>query len=281
MTLTDKNLAKKPLVEAIWEIRWRAPSTGLPLPSVEGGARHLMPMPGGLSFPVGVVDPHYQITLPRLVERIRERYPVYESLPAASLPEDIAPHQVQHRFRFTDAGWPLLQFGPGVLTAHETSAYSWGGFREQCSFAIKALSTSHPAMDSIKFDNIALRYINAIEFDPKNDRLFAFLKEKLKLGIDIPDLMFGDRVEKKISAFNCLFEFSNKQPVGRININLQMAQRDEMPIILWTLSLYSAGADVPQKIELFDRWVESAHESIEDWFFKTIDGELRRRFTNA
>ncbi|MBE9171356.1 TIGR04255 family protein [Pleurocapsales cyanobacterium LEGE 06147] len=73
-----ENLKNKPLVEAIFEIRW----------SVE--------QQNQLS-----IDPNIQFLLGRLFDRISSEYPTYEQLPSSLVPENMAEGLVKHRFRTT------------------------------------------------------------------------------------------------------------------------------------------------------------------------------------
>src|SRR5688572_5700647 len=100
-------LPKKPLVEAILEIRWAIQ------PQADGEG----------------IDPGFSIFLGRFYDKVSSEFPESENLPAAMMPEQITPYLVRNRFRKTKGGWPLVQVGPGILSANDTEAYDWSTFR--------------------------------------------------------------------------------------------------------------------------------------------------------
>src|SRR5947209_1729030 len=117
-----RTLVKKPLVEAILEVRWA-------LETKQPGTQ---------------IDPQYKLLLGRFQERVRDRYPEYEQLPAAALPDELIPYNVQHRFRRNANGWPLVQLGPGLLTVNETETYDWTTFRPLTLEAFQKLFEAYP-----------------------------------------------------------------------------------------------------------------------------------------
>lgn len=70
-------LKNKPLVEAIFELQWELEARG------EGFE----------------VDPHIKLLIGRMYDRLEDEYPFPEPLPLATMPDEIAPHIVRHRFR--------------------------------------------------------------------------------------------------------------------------------------------------------------------------------------
>jgi len=48
--------------------------------------------------------------------------------------------------------------------------------------------------------------------------------------------------------------------------------------IIFELAVQAGEEDMPTMPEGFANWIEKAHDVIEDWFFKLIEGELERRF---
>lgn len=168
--MSKKELKNKPLVEAILEIRWR----------LEGKA------------PAPQIDPHYKLLLGRLFDRMIGEYTEHEHLPSANIPDEMASHVVQHRFRVAKNSWPLIQVGPGIFTVNSTDDYKWTDFRPRVLSAINRLYDAHPKVDDLKISNIILWYIDAVDFDYNQNNSFDFLKDKLKLNILLPENLFED-----------------------------------------------------------------------------------------
>ena len=106
-----KTLKKPPLVEAIVELRWAPRDAQL--------------------------SQGFDLSYNRLVGRLSEvfaEYPEYEALSNVELPARIAAENnlVQHRFRASPGGWPLIQVGPTAFTINETENYDWDNtFRQR------------------------------------------------------------------------------------------------------------------------------------------------------
>jgi uncharacterized protein (TIGR04255 family) len=50
--------------------------------------------------------------------------------------------------------------------------------------------------------------------------------------------------------------------------------------LIWEISVHSKDEDAPKltELETFWSWLGSAHDVIEKWFFKLIEGDLEKQF---
>lgn len=259
--MSDLDLKNKPLVEAFIEIKWELK---------EGKT-------GGQS------DPHYKFLLGPLREKISEKYPEYEALPTATIPDEMAGYMVQHRFRASAGGWPIIQVGPGVFSFNQTTEYVWTEFREQAVEAVDKLFEAYPKKEDLKINSIFLKYIDALEVDYFSENIFDYLKNKLKINVDFPDNLFeGSDVQSFPQAFNMQTSFSCSAPPGRINLLFATGHHkkgeDNQPALIWHITMHSAGNDVPEMPNQFSGWLDAAHRKTHDWFFKLVDGDLLRSF---
>lgn len=253
-----KKLKNKPLVEAIFEMRW----------VLQGNP------------PAPLVDPHYKLLLGRLYDRLHEGYPTHEQLPSANIPDDLVGHVVQHRFRVSDNSWPLVQVGPGVFTVNSTNDYTWSDFRPRVLDAIKKLYESHPKAQELRVSNLILRYIDAVDFDYRADNIFDFLRDKLKLEVSLPEDLFSETsIQNRPASFTWHCSFKSEQPNGLINIRFATGQKKNAPILVWETTVESTDNNLPQMPSGFEKWFDDAHTITDDWFFKLIEGELERRFS--
>jgi len=257
--MSRKELKNKPLVEAIVEIRWLLPDQGIP----------------GIA-----VDPYYRLLLGRFSERVEKDYPAHEALQTASIPDGMVPHVVQHRFRAAKDSWPLVQLGPGIMTVNDTAGYKWEGFQEKCEKALDQLFEAHPSSENFKIQDIVLRYIDAVAFNLDEENIFKFLREKMKIGLALPDNLFADtKISKNPSSFNWQASFSIKEPEGMITMRFANGVKDDQSSLIWETIVHSSGTQIPKLPDGFSRWLHSAHNVTDDWFFKLIEGELERGFS--
>ena len=263
--MSRKDLKNKPLVEAILEIKWHLVQ---PI-KVPGPAQMLLP----------AHDPHYRLLLGRLFDRFQKDYPVHEQLPTASLPDDMVGQVVQHRFRVAKDDWPLVQVGPGVFTVNDTQHYTWTDFEQRAKVAVMRLYDAHPNVSELRIESLVLRYIDAVEYNDEDENAFDFLRDKLKVGINLPPSLFQDTaVESRPKSFSWQATFQCTKPSGSVRVSFASGQKEDQPAILWEITVQSAGDDLPAMPDGFGEWFDAAHEITDDWFFKLIEGELQRRF---
>ena len=256
--MARKILRNKPLVEAIFELRWNLEEHS---PGIK-------------------VDPHYKLIIGRLYDKLNGEYPFHEQLPAAAMPDEIAGYIVQHRFRKDKDKWPLIQIGPGIMTVNDTEGYVWEDFERRIIQAVNTLFEVYPeSKNNLKVNRLLLRYIDAIAFDFEKDDIFNFLREQMKTKIDLYQNLFEDTGIGKIPlGLDLRFSFASREPKGAIHLRFARGKRKETDTLIWETMVESVSADIPEIQNAVANWIKIAHNLTDDWFFKLIEGELLRRF---
>jgi len=253
-----KILKNKPLVEAIFELRW----------NLQEPARGIK------------IDPHYKLLIGRLYDKLHNEYPFHEQLSAATIPDEIAGYIVQHRFRKDKNKWPLIQIGPGIITVNDTQGYVWEDFERRIIQAVNTLFEIYPeSKNSLKVNRLLLRYIDAIAFDFERDNIFTFLKEKMKTKINLYQNLFeGTRVKKLPLGLDLRFSFISAKPKGAVHLRFVRGKTKESDALIWETMVESVSEDAPETQNKIADWIKEAHDLTDNWFFKLIEGELLRRF---
>jgi uncharacterized protein (TIGR04255 family) len=256
--MARKILKNKPLVEAIFELRWQLEE---PAPGIK-------------------IDQHYKILVGRMYDRVKDIYPFHEQLRAANIPDEIAGYVVQHRFRKSKDEWPLIQIGPGIITLNDTDGYIWEDFEKKISYILNALFEVYPdAINNLKVNELLLRYIDAVDFDYEKEYIFTFLKEKMRMNIEIYEKLFEDTgVSKLPLSFDLRFSFPSTRPKGATHLRFVRGKRKGESALIWETQVQSIGDNVPKTKDKVIIWAKEVHELIDDWFFKIIEGDLIRRF---
>ncbi len=247
-------LSNKPLVEAMFELRW------------------------GLDGAPGVgVDPHYQLLIGLLAAAIKCDFPVVERLPIADVPENLAPYAPHYRFRAGQDRWPLIQLGPGLLTVNDTEGYVWDEFFPLCAKVLDALFSVYPnASDNLNIYECTLRYIDADALN--GDTAMAFLK-KLHISIDVPESLFSDgRISGNTLGMGLSLAYPSIEPKGLFQVNFSQGRKNDQEALIWETQVLSRGTDAPRDTGALKAWIEAAHESMHHWFFRQIDGELLEKY---
>ncbi len=141
------------------------------------------------------------------------------------------------------------------------------------------LCAAHPNSKELKVENITLRYLNAIEFDFLTSDTLEFLRNKMKVNVAFPELLFEQTgVASKPDALNIFSTFACNSPKGEISIRIGTGYNgDKRGQLIWEL-LFVSGNLFECFPEKFEEWLMGAHQILEDWFFKLIEGELERDF---
>ena len=255
--MSQKFLKNKPLVEALVEVRW---ALGSPAPNVN-------------------VDPYYKLLLGRLFDRVKTAYPEHEQLPSALMPDEFAGYIVQHRFRRTVNGWPLVQVGPGIFAVNETVAYVWDDFRDRAISAVKALYEAHPKPEDLKITSLLLRYIDARPFDYGQEDVLAFLRKKMGVEVLLPSSLFEDNNIKHVPKnFTTQAAFDCGNPPGTVSLGIATGISNDQQALVWETMVQSGDSEIPTMPDDFDAWLNAAHAITHDWFFKLIEGDLEKEF---
>ncbi len=255
--MSRKVLKNKPLVEAIFELRWELKEIG-----------------EGIK-----IDPHYKILVGSLYSNLKEEYPYHEPLPSSSIPDDIAGHVIQHRFRKGKNEWPLIQIGPGILTVNDTDGYIWEDFEKKVASAVSSLLELYPEPENFKNNSLLLRYIDTVEFNYHSDNIFNFLSNHMKTEINLyPNLFNNTGVKSMPSSFDWRFSFPCEKPDGIIHLRFVKGKKENTDGLIWETMVQSTGEKADQMTENIQEWLTDAHNLTNDWFFKLIEGELERRF---
>ncbi len=257
----SEDLANKPLIEAIFELRWQLEES-----------------------PQGLIDPHYQILIGRFFDRIRNSYPEYEQLIPPFIPENVAAGQIRHRFLKEGKKYPIVQIGSGVLTVNSTNDYKWEAFKPEICQIINIFFESHPQQTELILESISLRYINAVQVDLESVNICKFLSESLKINVDLEESLFNndDRGEIPLNPtpvdlkLNIMFE--SYEPKGVMNFKLTQGQINQNSSLIWDCEINSRSEHVPNLPDSAESWLEQSHKVTSDWFFNLVSGRLLENF---
>jgi len=255
--MKSKKFSKPPLVEAIFELRW-----------------NLKEMVQGIK-----IDPHYKLLVGGLYSNLKDKYPYHEPLPSSTIPDEIACYIVQHRFRIGKDRWPLFQLGPGVITLNATTEYEWVDFKNRISYLLSNLLQVYPDKANFDVSDISIRYINAITFDFNESSIFDFLSKNMKININFDQCLFKNKSIGSLPVgFDLKYIFPVYNPRGNINLRISRGKKENIESVIFELIFQATNQFVPKQNGEILEWASKAHDVIEDWFLKLIEGELERSF---
>lgn len=251
-------LKNKPLIEAIFELRWKIQSDQIDLPP----------------------DPNYKLLVGSMHGRFKDEYPFFEQLPTAQIPDTLAAYLVQYRFRAGETQWPIVQLGPGIITLNETAGYRWDeDFSPRIGKTVREFFASYPGDQQPVVQSLILRYIDAVALDHENQSVFEFLRDKMKIQVELlPSLFEQTGIENQPHILDMRFAFRSDNPPGSISLRFMRGKHNEQDALIWESVFESSSGELPQTESGIMGWADAAHTLIRDWFFKLIEGELQQRF---
>lgn len=232
-------LAKAPLQEVIFEVRWEAdvdPATGVPHDKeflMAAGRFHVH-----VESEFGHVD---------------NRQPLYEMAPQAFM------GQAVRQYRPGQGQWPLFQLGPGVFTVNDTHKdYDWRGkFSPLIAKGLDRLEKAYEG--SLPYSQAALRYIDAVNVKDYDFSDWAsFIPDHLNFGFTNG---FDSGAVPQDVSFQQLFALPDG---SQLHLNIASGKdgqgNDQM---IWQTSVIKSGSFT--KAELL-QWAESAHAKSSEVF---------------
>ena len=250
------DLANKPLVEALFELRWKLD---------ENQAR------GTTAF---------RLLFGRYYDRIRATYPEVEDLPASAVPESMTPYIVRHRFRTAKDQWPVTQIGPGIMSVNETEKYRWEPFRKRIEETSQAIFDGFPReMSPFEPTQAELRYINMIPYEVWNGGITEFIAKNLHTTIKLDDRLFNGPPKtgnERGLDFSISYRLTKPQATG--TLSFATGANEDKTGILWQLIIRSYPGHVPDTHEKIMSWSDEAHDVVDSWFFTLARGSLMETF---
>jgi hypothetical protein len=173
---TDR-LPKTPLAEVVFELRW----------GLQGDPN---------SPPVVRTDPGLLPLLDKFTTAIKKHGFGFSK--DMSPPLQTGGFGVARRFfKSAEKPFPIMQVGPGIFAANESTQYEWGEFKKQINLGLRTLLGSYPKFDFFAISPISLelRYIDV--FDKSllgKAALFYFAEHGTSLKFGFPPILKDPKI---------------------------------------------------------------------------------------
>jgi uncharacterized protein (TIGR04255 family) len=208
-----------------------------------------------------------------------------------SHPSQTGPYGVIRRFRRdADSPFPLMQIGPGIFAANESSQYEWKTYKDQVIDGVRALLTAYPTQFgfSILPIHLELRYVDV--FDKAilgSGALLRFTETGTSLGLglpkvlDKPDTFWGDAAGRMLFQRNVR---GRKDTIFAIDIASGHNTDTKQDVIQLFSRVTTTGAGVPRLkthgrfIRDVGDWLEQAHNLTSPFFKEFVLPGVMEKF---
>ncbi len=246
---TYEILKNPPIIEAIFEIRWKVWEKGKPT--------------------IEPIDKKYKFFPGIFHEKIKNLFPYIEILPSTRIPDEMDIYLPRYRFRKTQNGYPLVQIGPGILTVNSDKNFTQELFHNTCMEVIDIL---YEIMHDIEIVHIQIHYIDGFDYDYDTKDAFEFLGNKLETSFNFsPELFEITNITPKPAKFHIESTYRVNDPLGYFMCQLRSGIRklNNNKLILMDTIFRASDNEVPKRKEILG-WIRKADDLIHKWFYKMI-----------
>jgi uncharacterized protein (TIGR04255 family) len=221
-------------------------------------------------------DSQWDLTVPGLVyEKVSKEFPSKEQRLVQEVELTQGPQGMQQQIRtseralfLTDDRKVFIQVGPYLLAVNCLKPYpTWYGFKPKIEKAFNALINT---VDVKGLQRIGLRYINRIEISNQQVRLEDYFEFYPFLSHNLPQNMIN-------FAIQCLFPFSDGRDSCRVQLTNALPEKPDSISLLLDLDYFLAQPQAVSANETL-KWVEKAHQQVEEIFEGCITERLREVF---
>jgi uncharacterized protein (TIGR04255 family) len=262
-----RKLKNAPLVEVIFEVRWRLHGA----PNVP---------------PAFYTDPGYTLLYDRFARfATRKGFGEVEKTVTSPVPAVIPGHQILARFRRSSTmRFPIWQIGQGIYAANETAAsYEWSKFRRLALDGLSAVVDGYPsaATFSLEVERAELKYRNV--FSPpiaSSNNFIEFINNDTRLQIKLDAFLTKLKVSDRPNARFTYEVPLRKPPRSLFAVTLGTSMTDARPSMMMETTFITLGPmpNKGKKGKYIKRSVgeilDAGHELCSSFFEKSLADNL-------
>jgi uncharacterized protein (TIGR04255 family) len=205
-----------------------------------------------------------------LFNLLKDSLPFREQLVLPEIPAELLINNPVYRFRPKEAGYPLIQVGPGILTTNTIDEdYLWKNFSGFTNNTVSQFLKVYSFEPDTKL-SLSLRYIDFLPFSFSENNVFDFINTNLQLNTS---QNFFSSVKNPGDAN---FSFSYDTDFGTFNLILSKGKnKDQVGI---AIHFRMSKISVDTKIEDIIIWINNAHKICSDSFINLTKGKLYDSF---
>jgi uncharacterized protein (TIGR04255 family) len=242
-------LPNAPLQEVVFEARWE-PDTN---------------EQGGLPY-----DSEFAMALGKFHDRVKQQFPSHRLLVPKPVPVQFLTGQIAHQFWSAGDKFPLVQFGPCIVTVNEDGAeYEWEkGYKSLIRWTLERLFESYEG--KAKLSGVKLFYIDAIDM-PDSDNVLTYLNN-LKVALQFDLHSHEDLASVKVDFGYRLDHDSMLQLSVQNGTNNQTGG----PALVWHTAVHRSNCE---------EWNESDNvvDAVMEWcvYARSVTSSLFRKMTQG
>jgi uncharacterized protein (TIGR04255 family) len=259
LTSDDFVYENAPLREVIVQIWWR-----------------LQPIFGSAD---AAIDPHLSVFAEEFKKAAHsEGFTHVERVVPEEIPHELLAHKAILRFRKRPDEWPVLQIGPGVLTANIVPPYrGWKDFAPFAQVALELLWKSYPLPSHyLRITRVHLNYINGFTRKHGLISIPSFTRDHLQLAPPLQPGLLDLTDQKDGAGYSGTVELSTRKPAGALLVLAYSPGKifDEPALILQN-QMITAAMEIPQSPTEIMQWLSEARMNTQRAFEAIVPTEIK------
>lgn len=179
--------------------------------------------------------------------------------------------RISFQFWKGEQQWPVVQFGPGILTVNDTDEnYEWTNYFPLIQSCIDSLENSYE--EDLKISKVVLKYIDAIELDDATaEKKIQFINNHFNINI-VNNFTVSDG---RLVGLNINQSFLLEDR-SQVNFSITDGKsKKNLPAIVWQQKISTNS--ISNKDEVIS-WLTKGHEVVSKLFKDTITKDFYEHF---
>jgi uncharacterized protein (TIGR04255 family) len=233
------------------------------------------------------VDPGFGVLVDAFTEGARKLgFPVRREIAPIS---QLNAWQIFCRYyRSDNQNFPILQIGPGIFAANQSSEYDWISFRKLAREGVELLLRAYPRLRDFPFSPIQseLRYIDVFDQGVIGTLDFVeFANTATTMKISLPNKLSGISEIAKAGRIQFSFPVEGRKDTIFLFDYASGLRAPEDPIIRLETKVISTSNGLPSLrkgrggVDTIDEWLEGAHAVTSPFFKRFINQTIMQKFS--
>jgi uncharacterized protein (TIGR04255 family) len=261
LTTNDFIYENAPLREVIVQIWWR-----------------LQPIFGSTD---AAIDPHIAVFSENFKKEAHSSgFTHVERVVPEQIPHELLAHKVMLRFRKSADQWPVLQIGPGVLTANIVPPYrGWKDFAPVADTALKLLWKSYPLPASyLTITRVHLNYVNGFTRKHGLTTISSFVRDHLGLAPQLQPALLDLTDQKDETRYSGKIEVFTRKPAGALLVlSYAPGKVFDEPALILQNQMITTSTETPQNPTAIRNWLSEARANTQRAFEAIVPPEIKRQ----
>ena len=227
------------------------------------------------------IDPHISVFAEEFKKEAHsEGFTHVDRVVPEQVPHELLAHKVILRFRKRPEQWPVLQIGPGVLTANIVPPYrGWKGFAPFADTALKLLWKSYPLPDRyLTITRIHLNYINGFTRKHGLTSIPSFVRDHLRLAPQLQPALLDLTDQKDEARYSGTIELFTRKPAGALLVlNYNPGKVFDEPALILQNQVVTTSTAIPQSRPDIMQWLSEARMNTQRAFEALISPEIKKQ----